>query len=199
MANGRVITGFSKPYIAIYNANEGSPTYSNAQALARGVSISLSLDTGDTEDFYADNVLAESAGGVFTGGSATLTVDGLKDAARKALLGLPTETSVTVDSATVKVMEYDDRQVIPYVGLGFVVRVMENGRTSYVPYVLPKVIFAEDGLEAATQEENIDFQTSELTATIMRDDSANHCWRRIAEEQTTEALAEAVVQALLAA
>lgn len=199
MANGRVITGFSKPYIAIYNANEGSPTYSNVQALARGVSISLSLDTGDTEDFYADNVLAESAGGVFTGGSATLTVDGLKDAARKALLGLPAETSITVSSATVKVMEYDDRQVIPYVGLGFVVRVMENGRTSYIPYVLPKVIFAEDGLEAATQEENIDFQTSELTATIMRDDSANHRWRRIAEEQTTEALAEAVVQALFAA
>ena len=196
MANGRVITGFSKPYIAIYNANSGSPIYTNVQALARGVSVSLSLDTGDTEDFYADNVLAESAGGVFTGGSATITVDGLKDAARKALLGLPAETSITVSSATVKVMEYDDRQVIPYVGLGFVVRVMEAGVTSYVPYALPKVIFAEDGLEASTQEENIDFQTSELTATIMRDDSTNHRWRRIAEEQATEAAAEAVLHAL---
>ena len=63
MANGQVITGFSKPYVAVYNANDGSPTYSNGMAMARGVSVSIDLETGDTEDFYADNVLAESAGG----------------------------------------------------------------------------------------------------------------------------------------
>lgn len=199
MANGRVVTGFSKPYVAIYNANEGNPTYSGGMALARGVDVSLDIETADTNDFYADNVLAESAGNAFAGGTVTLTVDGLKDEARKLIMGLPTETELTVGSATVKVQEYDDRQERPYVGVGFVVRYMENGVTSYVPYVIPKVQFADDGLEAATQEENIEFQTAELEATIMRDDSANHRWRRIAEAQTTEALAEAVVQAMLAA
>lgn len=199
MANGRVITGYSKPYVALYEAGGGTPTYSGGMAMARGVSVSLSLETGDAVDFHADNVLAESAGGVFTGGTATFTVDGLKDAARKLIMGLPTETTVTVGSESVKVQDYDDRQIIPYLGVGFVIRVMENGVTSYVPYVLTKVVFAEDGLEAATQEENIEFQTSELTATIMRDDSTNHRWRRIAEAQTTEAQAEAVIQALLAA
>lgn len=199
MANGRVVTGFSKPYVAIYNANEGNPTYSGGMALARGVDVSLDIETADTNDFYADNVLAESAGNAFAGGTVTLTVDGLKDEARKLIMGLSTETELTVGSATVKVQEYDDRQERPYVGVGFVVRYMENGVTSYVPYVIPKVQFADDGLEAATQEENIEFQTAELEATIMRDDSANHRWRRIAEAQTTEALAEAVVQAMLAA
>lgn len=199
MANGQVITGFSKPYVALYDANEGSPTYSGGIAMARGVSVSIDLETGDTENFYADNVLAESAGGFFTGGTATFTVDGLKSAARKLILGLPTETSITVGQNTVKIMESDDRQQIPYLGVGFVVRVMENGVTSYVPYVLPKVIFSDEGLEASTQEENVEFQTSELEATILRDDSTYHAWRRVGENQTTEALAEAVVQKLLGA
>lgn len=198
MANGRVITGFSKPYVALYSAEGTTVTYTSGTALARGVSVSLDIETGDNENFYADNVMAESAGGTFTGGTVTLTVDGLKDAARKLIMGLPSETSMTVGTATVKVQEYDDRQAIPYVGIGFVVRYMENGVTSYVPYVFPKCIFSEDGIEANTQEESIEFQTAELSATIMRDDSTNHRWRRIAEAQTTEALAEAAVTAMLA-
>lgn len=199
MANGQVITGFSKPYVAKYTVNGGTVTYTNGMPMARGVSVSLNIETGDTEDFYADNVMAESAGGTFTGGSATFTVDGLKPAARTLIMGLPEATSITVGSATVEVQDFDDRQVMPYLGVGFVVRVMENGVTSYIPYVLTKVIFDEEGLEASTQEETIEFQTSELESAILRDDSANHVWRRIGAAQTTEALAVAVVEALLGA
>lgn len=198
MANGRVITGYSKPYVALYAAEGGTVTYTSGQYLARGVSVSLDVETGDSQNFYADNVLAESASGVFSSGTATLTVDGLKDAARKLIMGLPAETTVEVSGSSVKVQDYDDRQAIPYVGIGFVIRYMENGVTSYVPYVLTKAIFSEDGLEANTQEESIEFQTTELTATLMRDDSTNHMWRRIGEAQTTEAAAEAVIRVLLA-
>lgn len=197
MANGQVITGFSKPIVALYAPNNGTPSYTSRMPLARGVSVSLDIETADAENFYADNVLAESAGGLFTGGTVTLTVDGLKAAARTLIMGLPTATSVTVGTATVDVQDYDDRQAMPYIGVGFVVRVMENGVTSYVPYVLPKVIFNEETLEAATQEDTIDFQTTELEATILRDDSANHRWKRIGANQTTEALAEDVIEALL--
>lgn len=197
MANGQVITGFSKPIVALYAPNNGNPSYTNRMPLARGVSVSLDIETADAENFYADNVLAESAGGLFTGGTVTLTVDGLKAEARKLVMGLPVATSVTVGSATVEVQDFDDRQAMPYIGVGFVVRVMENGVTSYIPYVLPKVIFNEETLEAATQEDTIDFQTSELEATILRDDSENHRWKRIGANQTTEALAEDVVEVLL--
>lgn len=198
MANGRVITGFSKPYVALYANNEGTITYSSGTALARGVDVDISLETSDANIFYADNVAAESIGGTFTGGTITLTVDGLKDAARTLIMGLPAATEVTVGQATVDVFVYDDNQTIPYVGIGFVVRYMENGVTSYVPYVLTKAIFDVDGLSAETQGESIDFQTSELTASLMRDDSSAHAWRKIGEAQTTEALAEAVIEELLA-
>ena len=197
MANGRVITGYSKPCVALYNANEGSPTYSNGMALARGVSASVSPNTGDAVNFYADNVLAETAAGTFNGAELTLVVDGLKDAARKLIMGLPSATALSVGGSTVDIYEYDDRQVIPYVGIGFIIRFMENGVTTYVPVVFPKAAFAIDGLEAATQEDTIDFQTTELTATIMRDDSTNHRWRRMGEAQSSESAAEDVLKTIL--
>lgn len=197
MANGKVITGYSKPYVALYNPNNGAPTYSNGMPLARGVSVSVSSENSDGVNFYADNVLAESAGGVFTGASITMVVDGLKEEARKLIMGLPEPSTVAVGGNNVNVYDYDDRQVIPNVGIGFIIRYMESGVTTYAPVVFTKAAFGVDGLEAATQEESIDFQTTELSATLMRDDSANHIWRRIAADQATEAEAEDVIKAML--
>ena len=197
MANGRVITGYSKPYVALYNPNDGSPTYSSGQPLARGVSVQVESTTGDAVNFYADNVLAESAGGVFTGATLTMVVDGLKDAARKLIMGLPTATSKQINGADVSIYEYDDRQSIPYVGVGFVVRYMEAGVTTYQPVIFTKGAFNVDGLSAQTQEDNLQFQTSELTVNVMRDDSAHHAWRKIAAAQTTEQAAENIVRDLL--
>ena len=198
MANGKVITGYSKPYVALYASSNNTVTYSGGMPLARGVDVSVDPETGDAVNFYADNVLAESVGGVFTGATITMTVDGLKDAARKLIMGLPDAESVTVGQSTsVNVYKYDDRQVIPNVGIGFVIRYMESGVTSYQPLVFTKASFSVDGIEAATQEEEIEFQTTELEAALMRDDSTNHVWRIVGEEQTTEASAEAVVRALL--
>lgn len=197
MANGKVITGFSKPYVAVYAANNGSPTYSDGQALARGVSASLEASTGDSVNFYADNVIAESVGGVFTGANLNLVVDGLKDTARKLIMGLPTASTKTINGQSVSIFEYDDRQSIPYVGIGFIIRYMEAGVTTYAPIVFTKCAFSVDGLSANTQEETIDFQTQELTATVMRDDSTHHTWRKIAADQTTEQAAENILRNLL--
>lgn len=197
MAAGRVLTGFSMPYVATYSASGSTITYTGASQLARGVSVAIAIESGDGSTFYADNVAAEGTGGVFTGGTVTLTVDGLKDAARKLIEGLANPTEVTVGSDTVDVYSYDTDQVIPYVGIGFVARYMENGVTTYVPVVLTKCQFDVDGMEAATQAESVEFQTQELTATIMRDDSAKHCWRKIAEAQETETAAVAVITTLL--
>ena len=197
MANGKVVTGFSKPYVALYDANNGSPLYTSGMPLARGVSVSLETESGDGVNFYADNITAESTGGMFTGATATLTVDGLKDAARKLIMGLPTPDTITVGTQTVSYYSYDDRQQIPYVGIGFIVRYMEQGVTSYAPVFFPKSAFNVEGLEATTQGEEIEFQTTELTATIMRDDSANHSWRKIAVDQSSESAAEDVLKAFM--
>lgn len=198
MANGRVITGYSLPYVAKYTNTGGTVTYSEGMALARGVDVSIAPEAADATPFYADNTVAETAGGGFTGGTVSLTVDGLKKEAQKLIMGLPAQTTVTVDSDTVNVSDFGDAMEIPYVGIGFIVRYMEDGVTSYDPVVLPKCKFTVFGTEAATQEDAIAFQTQALEATIFKDDTSAHNWKRVGDPQTTEAAAMAVVKALLA-
>jgi phi13 family phage major tail protein len=193
MANGKVCTGFSMPCVALYAESAGVVTYSGGIPLARGVSVSMSVDGSSDNDFYADNVIAETDNQAFVSGTVTLTVDGLKAAARKLISGV----TATKTAGQVEFDVYDDTMTVPYVGIGFIARYMENGVTTYAPIILTKCKFSPEGLEAATQEEEIDWQTTELEATIYRDDSTNHAWKMIGADQTTEAAALAAIQAVL--
>lgn len=197
MAAGKVCTGFSLPYVATYSASGGSVTYADGQKLARGVNVTISPEAADDNVFYADNVAAETIGGTFSGGTVTLTVDGLLVAAERLIMGLPAATSQAVGSGTVSVYEYGDAQEIPYVGIAFIARYMSDGVTTYVPFLLTKARFNTFETAAATQEDAIDWQTQSLEAVLMRDDTANHNWKKLAEDQTSEAAAEAVIKAWL--
>lgn len=196
-ATGRVCTGFSKPYVAVYSNTSGTISYTKGQVLARGVEVSIEPEAGDDNTFYADNVAAEVSPGIFTGGTVTLTVDGLLPAAESLIYGLPEPEPVTVDSASVDVYAYGDAMDIPYCGIGFIARYQSDGVVSYVPIVLTKTRFTVNGTSAATQEDGIDWQTQELSATLMRDDSSSHNWKKVGAGQTTEAAAEAVIKQLL--
>ena len=189
MAAGKVLTGFSLPYVALYSANGGTVTYSSGQRLARGVSVELEPTVGDNNNFYADNVIAETAGGIMTGGQVTLTVDGLLETAEKLILGLP-------ESDTNDWYHYGDAMSIPYVGIGFVCRYQSDGVVTYTPVVLTKARFQTPSLSAATQEEDIEWQTQELVADLARDDTASHDWKLVGEAQTTEALAEGMIKTM---
>lgn len=197
-AAGRVVTGFSKPYVAKYNDSGSTVTYSNGMKLARGVEVSIEPEIGDSNPFYADNVEAETVPGTFTGGTVGLTVDGLLTVAERFIYGLPEAEEITYgESKKASVTHYGDDMIIPYVGIGFVVRYMSDNVTTYVPMILTKARFQMGNTSAATQEESIDWQTQELTADLMRDDSKTHSWKKIAEGVSTEAEAEAIVMAML--
>lgn len=185
MAAGKVTIGFSKPYVAIYDP--ATQEYSDGQILARGVGVSAEIESSDDNIFYADNVAAESDAGRFTGGTVTLTVDGLFAAAEKLIMGLPTAGSDGF-------MAYDDDQAIPYVGIGFVVRYMSDGVETYTPFVFTKTKFTQIPIDANTMEDEIDWQTQELEATVMRGDDAKHTWKLVGGAESTEAAAEAKIK-----
>lgn len=191
MAAGRILTGFSLPYVALYSAAGNTVTYSSGQRLARGVSVSIEAEAEDDNIFYADNISAESAPGIFTSGTATFTVDGLKLAAEQLIMGIPAADSQGF-------IHYGESLTIPYVGVGFICRYMEDGVTSYVPVILTKCRFVTPGIDAATATETIEWQTQELTASLLRDDTTNHDWKLVGGEQTTEAAAEAKIKTLFA-
>lgn len=187
MAAGRIRTGYSLPYVALYAASGTTVTYSSGQRLARGVSVSIEAEAEDSNIFYADNISAESAPGIFTSGTATFTVDGLKLDAERLIMGIP-----AADAAGF--IHYGESLTIPYVGVGFIVRYMEDGVTSYVPVILTKCRFVTPGEDAQTATDTIEWQTQEITATILRDDTSNHDWKLVGTAQTTEALAEAKIK-----
>lgn len=186
-AAGRVCTGFSKPYVGKYTASAGVISYTNTRKLARGVSVSMTPDSGSDNDFYADNQLAESESGVFTSGTATLTVDGLLFAAEKMVMGLP-------DAGQDGWTGYGDGQNIPNVGIGFIARYRSDGAEIFVPIVLVKAKFNQVPISAQTQGESIDWQTEELSAKVMRGDDANHTWKWIGADCETEAAAESALK-----
>ena len=189
-AAGQVTTGFSLPYVALYGNSGSTITYTSGQKLARGVSVSVAPETSDDNNFYTDNIVAETEAGKFTGGEVTLTVDGLFPTAEKLILGLPT-------ASTSGLTAYGDSQVIPYVGIGFIVRRQSEGVVGYQAVILPKAIFSLPNTDANTQEETIDWQTQELSATCLRDDSTARAWKYVGTDYTTEAAAEAALQTKL--
>lgn len=190
MAAGKVITGFSKPYVAVYSNTGDTVTYANGQVLARGVEVEISPEVSDANNFYADNIAAETAAGIFTGGELTLTVDGLFQAAERLIMGIgaPGEDGF---------IAYTEDSTPPFVGVGFVIRWMSDGVTSYQPVVLPKVAFAPMTISAATQEDEIDWQTTELTGSIFRDDTTGRSWQYSGGDETSEAAAEAKIKTKL--
>lgn len=193
-----VTTGFSKPYVAKYNATGQTVTYSGGMPLGSGVSLSLKVETADDNNFYADNVLAESESTNFTSGTANITVDGLENAAATLILGLGSPQPLQVNETPVQMQGYGKSMEAPYVGYGCVRRTQMQGKVQYWPYILPKVKFSIPGDEIKTSEDQINWQTQELSAAVQRDDTAEANWKLISEEgMATEAEAEAAVKAFL--
>lgn len=198
MASGKVCTGFSFPFVAKYSATGSTVTYADGMELARGVEVSIEPEVGDTDPFYANNVAAETVPGKFTGGTVTLTVDGLKDEAETLIMGLPEPESLSYgESKTANLLKYGDAMNPPYVGIGFVVRYMSGGVESFAPMVLTKARFQTPTTSAATQEDQIEWQTQELTADLMRDDSVDKAWKIVAQDVQTEDEAVEILKAIL--
>lgn len=186
--------GLSKPYFAIYNENNGTPTYSSGGTIGKYTEFSLELDDAEANILYADNGPAESDN-QFSGGTATVTTDDLRPEPMMAVLGLKAE-QIDGDGDAQWIV-FDDDQAIPYVGIGGVVKKKVNNITRWQAFILTKVQFANPGLSAVTQGETIEWQTPSLSSTVMRDDGPKHRWFMLSSFFATEAEAEAAIKAYL--
>ena len=187
--------GLSKPYYGIYSASGTTVTYANGAVMGKATEANIEISTTEDNNLYADNAIAETDR-TFAGGTLTLSTDDLSQEVSKAILAILglTEQAITgiegVTDTSVKELVYDDTQVTPYLGVGFIIKKKVNG------VVLTKVMFSVPADAATTQGESIEWQTPELSATIMRDDSTTHMWKREATF-TTEAQAEAYIKTRL--
>ena len=190
--------GLSKPYYAIYAEAGGVVSYSDGAVMGKATEANISIETTEDNNLYGDNGLAETDRR-FANGTLTLSTTDLSQEVSKAILGLTEQAITGIDGVTdtsVKELVYDDAQVTPYLGVGFIIKKKVNGAYKWRGVVLPKVMFSVPEDAATTQGESIEWQTPELTGTLMRDDSATHVWKKEATF-TTEAQAEAYIKARL--
>lgn len=190
--------GLSKPYYAIYAEAGGVVSYSDGAVMGKATEANISIETTEDNNLYGDNGLAETDRR-FANGTLTLSTTDLSQEVSKAILGLTEQAITGIDGATdtsVKELVYDDTQVTPYLGVGFIIKKKVNGAYKWRGVVLPKIMFSVPEDAATTQGESIEWQTPELTGAIMRDDSATHAWKKEATF-TSEAQAEAYIKARL--
>lgn len=86
--------GVSKPYYALYQSEGGTVSYQGGGLMGKAVELSASIEAGEENNLYADNMVVESDSS-FAGGTLTITTDDLLQEASKVLLGLKTN-EVTV-------------------------------------------------------------------------------------------------------
>lgn len=190
--------GLSKPYFARYSNTGNSVSYSDGGLMGKAVEVSIEIEVSEDNNLYADNGIAETDR-TFSNGTLTITTDDLEAEVAKVLLGLKEEALGSIDGITdtsVKKLVFDDDQVTPYLGFGTVIKKVKNGVTKWRAVILKKCMFAVPSDAATTQGESIEWQTPELSATIMRDDSEKHCWKEEATF-TSEAQAETYIKHVL--
>lgn len=190
--------GLSKPYYGIYSVSGTTVSYADGAVMGKATEANIEIDTTEDNNLYGDNAIAETDRS-FAGGTLTLSTTDLSQEVSKAILGLKEAAITGIDGVTdtsVKELIYDEEQATPYLGVGFIIKKKVDGAYRWRAVVLTKVMFSIPADAATTQGESIEWQTPELSATIMRDDSATHIWKREATF-TTEVQAEAYIKARL--
>lgn len=187
--------GLSKPYCAVYTAQGNAVTYSGGMVMGKATEMDISISTTEDNNLYADNGIAESDR-AFASGTLTLSTDELTQEISALILGAAQEELGTIEGITdtgVKEMILDDSQSTPYLGVGFVVKKKHEGLYKWRAVVLTRVMFNIPQDAAITQGETIEWQVPTLTATILRDETDRHAWKKEATF-TTEAQAEIYIK-----
>ncbi len=187
--------GVSKPYYGKYVNTDGTITYTGGALFAKAVEFSASVESGDDNNLYADNGIAESDRS-FGGGSISVTTDDIEQAAAAAILGITAKTITVGEATDISELVFDDDMQIPDIGFGIIIKKKKGGVEKYRAIFFHKVKFNIPEDAATTQGETIEWQTPTIEGTIMRDDREKHGWK---SEVTvdTEALAVAYIKGKL--
>lgn len=183
--------GLSKPYYAKYVNTNGVVSYTGGGIFAKAIEFSASIESGDDNNLYADNAIAETDRS-FSSGTVSVTTDDIEQEASSVVLGI-TPKQITVGEDQVTELVYDDDMEAPDLGFGIIIKKKVKGVYKWRAVILHKIKFDIPEDAAVTQGEKIEWQKPTIEGTIMRDDSDKHAWKSEAT-LNTEALAESYIK-----
>lgn len=167
--------GVSKPFVAKYAWSGSAVTYSEGQQIAKAAEFATTLNPATDNDFYADNAVSESDT-EFSNGSGTMTVDDLLTDPAKFIYGLEQTKYGDEPEEQVSINHYNSAMESPYCGLGVIIKIKNNKVTRWRGVILTKVQFTMSSESVQTQGNTINWQTTPIPFTVLRDDTAKQEW-----------------------
>ncbi len=159
--------------VAKYVNTSGTISYTNLQEVGKAMQANFELRRAEGR-LYAEDGLAEYMTSA-TGGTISLGVAYIKDAAQKLMFGLTEKTrSVTPaggSTTSVTGLAVSAKNEGVYVGVGFYCPAMKDGAKVYWCCRISKALFGPPSMSLQTKGENIVFNTPTTTGEMLMDDS----------------------------
>ena len=160
-------------YYAKATITNGAVTAYTGGVKQMGKAISASFEQNDPDDnpLYANNAIAENDSSSGSGGTLTLTLDRLTQDAAADLYGLTLKTSSVMvggESVSGTGFDYSGNEQSNPVGVAFIRWHQENNsRNVHEVVIYRNVTFSMPNIDAQTMGESIEWQTPEITGTVV--------------------------------
>lgn len=155
--------------IGKYINTEGTITYETPISMGDAMSVELNLTAAEGR-LYAESRLAEYKK-LITGGTASVGVKYITDAAQKLLFGMSENTRNVGTNTSQKSLKATAKDIAKYVGMDFYAPDTIDGTDKYTAVFVYKVLFGAPGYVYATKGDSITFQTPTTTGEFLADDS----------------------------
>lgn len=173
--------------IGKYINTDGTITYDTPVSMGDAMSVELNLTAAEGR-LYAESRLAEYKK-LITGGTASVGVKYITDAAQKLLFGMSENTRNVGTNTSQKSLKATAKDIAKYVGMGFYAPDTIDGTDKYTAVFVYKVLFGAPGYVYATKGDSITFQTPTTTGEFLADDSED---KNIMETATLASESDAV-------
>lgn len=155
--------------IGKYTNTDSTITYDTPVSMGDAMSVELNLTAAEGR-LYAESRLAEYKK-LITGGTASVGVKYITDAAQKLLFGMSENTRDVGTNTSQKSLKATAKDIAKYVGMGFYAPDAIDGTDKYTAVFVYKVLFGAPGYVYATKGDSITFQTPTTTGEFLADDS----------------------------
>ena len=155
--------------IGKYTNTDGTITYDTPVSMGDAMSVELNLTAAEGR-LYAESRLAEYKK-LITGGTASVGVKYITDAAQIQLFGMSENTRNVGTNTSQKSLKATAKDIAKYVGMGFYAPDAIDGTDNFTAVFVYKVLFGAPGYVYATKGDSITFQTPTTTGEFLADDS----------------------------
>ena len=170
---------------AKYTNTAGTVTYAEKTKVGDAMSANLDLKFAEGR-LYAEGRLSEYMR-LATGGTISLGVKEIPDAAKKLLYGAQESTRSVPQASNAKGVVYSAKDAASYVGVSLYCPDVVDGATKYTCVFVAKALFGPPSMSYKTKGQNLEFATPTTTGEFLASDAADETIMETVTLDTIEA------------